>query len=82
MWLIYQGHLNFPGIFTEDITRLGIFFFAGALCHIAEDFICGKVPIILPTKKYGVKLFKVGSAGEYFFAAFIMAAAYFIKELV
>ena len=51
----------------------------GALLHIAEDGICGKVPIFTPKKKYGVKLFKVGSWREYFFAALIILICLFVR---
>ncbi|MBQ6759100.1 MAG: metal-dependent hydrolase [Selenomonadaceae bacterium] len=51
----------------------------GALLHIAEDAICGKVPLFTPHKKYGVKLFKVGSWREYFFAALIILICLFVR---
>ena len=51
----------------------------GALLHIVEDGICGKVPIFTPHKKHGIKLFKVGSWSEYFFAALIIAICLFIR---
>ena len=51
----------------------------GALLHIAEDGICGKVPIFTPQKKYGIKLFKVGSWREYFFAALIILICLFVR---
>lgn len=51
----------------------------GALLHIAEDGICGKVPLFMPRKKYGIKLFKVGSWHEYFFAALIISICLFVR---
>lgn len=51
----------------------------GALLHIAEDGICGKVPIFTPNKKYGVKLFKVGAWSEYFFAVLIILICLFVR---
>lgn len=51
----------------------------GALLHIVEDGICGKVPIFTPYKKHGIKLFKVGSWSEYFFVALIIAICLFIR---
>ena len=51
----------------------------GALLHIAEDGICGKVPIFTPRKKYGLKLFKVGTWREYFFAALIILICLFVR---
>ena len=49
-----------------------MFALIGALLHIAEDGICGKVPIFTPHSKHGLKLFAVGSWKEYFFAALII----------
>ncbi|MCR5559333.1 MAG: metal-dependent hydrolase [Schwartzia sp.] len=54
---------------------------AGALLHILEDALCGKVPLIFPGEKIGLKLFPVGSFREYFFALGIVLAAYGIKLL-
>ena len=51
----------------------------GALLHIAEDGICGKVPLFMPKKKYGIKLFKVGSWREYFFPALIILICLFVR---
>jgi len=57
---------------------------AGALLHIAEDGICGKVPIFSTKKKHGLKLFKVGSAGEYFWTFIIVAGcvAFSFREIL
>ncbi len=49
-----------------------IYVLIGALLHIAEDALCGKVPVFRPRKKYGLKLFKVGSWQEYFCVALII----------
>ena len=53
---------------------IDMFMFAmvGALLHIVEDSICGKVPIFTPHSKHGIKLFTVGSWKEYFFSAIIV----------
>ena len=51
----------------------------GALLHIAEDALCGKVPVFTPHKKHGLKLFKVGTWREYFFAALIIATCLFAR---
>ena len=51
----------------------------GALLHIAEDGICGRVPILTPTSKHGIKLFTVGSIGEYVFAALIIFICLFTR---
>lgn len=50
---------------AEIILNLFSYVIIGALLHIAEDGICGKVPILSTKKKHGLKLFKVGSTGEY-----------------
>ena len=62
----------FPDPKVELILNLLIYALVGALLHIVEDGICGKVPIFLPRRKHGIKLFKVGSWQEYFFAALII----------
>mgnify|MGYP000965867170 CR=1 FL=1 len=48
----------------------------GALCHIAEDAVCGKVPLLLPTQKIGVRLFTVGSLKEYAFVILCILLVY------
>ena len=57
--------------------------FGGALCHIAEDAVCGKVPLLYPTQKVGIRLFTVGSFREYLFAIFciiiVYAMQYFLR---
>ena len=57
----------------ELILNLVIYALFGALLHIIEDGICGKVPIFTPRRKHGIKLFKVGSWQEYFFSAIIIS---------
>ena len=52
----------------------------GCLLHIAEDGICGKVPIIFPKKKYGIKLFKVGSTRETVVVGIIIFLCIVIKN--
>lgn len=56
----------------ELILSLVTYALFGAILHIIEDAICGKVPIFTPSRKHGIKLFKVGSWQEYFFAALII----------
>ena len=48
----------------------------GALLHIAEDAVCGKVPAVLPTQKIGIRLFTVGSLREYLFTAVCIGIVY------
>ena len=65
---------------TLDFTlNLITYALVGALLHITEDGICGKVPIFTPRKKYGLKLFKVGSWREYFFATLIILICLFVR---
>lgn len=59
-----------------EIKRVGFFLAVGALFHIGEDALCGKVPFILPTQKIGVKLFKVGTVMEYVVAILLVALFY------
>ena len=49
-----------------------IYAMVGALLHIVEDGICGKVPILTPHSKHGIKLFEVGSWKEYAFSIAIV----------
>lgn len=64
---------------TLWLRDMGMAFFAGALFHIVEDGFCGKVPLLTPAHKIGVKLFKVGSVQEYIFAIFCVLLIYAIK---
>ena len=57
------------------VLNLITYVLVGALLHIAEDALCGKVPIFTPHKKYGIKL----SWREYFFAALIILICLFAK---
>jgi membrane-bound metal-dependent hydrolase YbcI (DUF457 family) len=47
------------------IALFTTFFFAGCCLHILQDSICGKVPLISLRKRYGIRLFRVGSIAEY-----------------
>ena len=50
--------------------------------HILEDAVCGKVPFIFPGKRYGVKLFNVGSFTEYLVVGAILAGMYYCIYLI
>ena len=50
--------------------------FGGALLHIAEDAVCGKVPLLYPTQKVGIRLFTVGSLREYLFVLVCIVIVY------
>jgi inner membrane protein len=52
----------------------------GALLHILEDALCGKVPFLLPSQKVGIRLFQVGSVLEYLFSIGIVLAAYLLGQ--
>lgn len=69
----------YPDPAVEIILNLITYALVGALLHIAEDGICGKVPIFTPHKKHGIKLFKVGSFGEYFCSALIIFVCLFYR---
>jgi len=59
--------------------RLVSAIFFGAICHIAEDALCGKVPTITPNIKWGVRLFKVGSFREYIIVILMVITIYLVK---
>ena len=65
-----------------EIAVIGTYFAVGALLHIAEDAVCGKVPLLTPGDKHGVKLFAVGSFAEYFFSAGVVLVCYLAHRLV
>ena len=69
----------YPEPTLNFVLSLITYALVGALLHIAEDGICGKIPIFTPRKKYGIKLFKVGSWQEYFFAVLIILICLFIR---
>lgn len=47
--------------------------------HIAEDAVCGKVPLLTPYQKVGVRLFKVGSVPEYLFTIAAVLLCYGLR---
>lgn len=65
-----------------DLSLLGIYLCIGALLHIAEDAVCGKVPFIMPKQKIGVKFFEVGSVAEYLFAIAVVIGCYLLHLLI
>ncbi|SFT68376.1 inner membrane protein [Selenomonas sp. GACV-9] len=62
-----------------DLGNIGVYFCIGALLHIAEDAVCGKVPFITPWQKVGIKLFAVGSVTEYIFSIVVVLLSYMIQ---
>ena len=62
----------YDAVFFSVLTWL----FLGALLHIAEDAVCGKVPLLFPTQKTGIRLFTVGSFREYLFVPICIIIVY------
>ena len=56
--------IYFQNPVADIVLNIFSYILIGALLHIAEDGICGKVPILSTKKKHGLKIFKVGSFGE------------------
>lgn len=67
-----RAYFFYDAAFFSVLTWL----FVGALLHIAEDAVCGKVPGIFPMQKIGIRLFTVGSFREYLFAGFCIIVVY------
>ena len=67
-----KAYFFYDAAFFSVLTWL----FIGALLHIAEDAVCGKVPGITPTQKVGIRLFSVGSFREYAFVLFCIIVVY------
>ena len=96
-WLAHRGWSHLPilyvlvflalGIWGDetgeaaDLARVGRFIAVGALLHIAEDALAGKVPLLHPARKVGVRLFRVGSFGEYIVALILVLAIYAFGRL-
>ena len=66
--ILFLRHIGVLTPFVWPLALIAIFILTGALLHIAEDALCGKVPLISRNKKIGIKLFTVNSLGEYFFS--------------
>lgn len=84
IYLLLIASAQFAKHFYPDptvglILNLITYALVGALLHIAEDGICGKIPIFTPHKKCGLKLFKVGTLGEYFCSAIIIFICLFYR---
>lgn len=61
---------------AAELAGAGRFLLIGALFHIAEDALCGKVPLLHPAKKVGLRLFRVGSFTEYIVALILVVGFY------
>ena len=64
---------------TADLVTIGTYICIGALLHIAEDAVCGKVPFLTPYHKVGIRLFKVGSVTEYLFTIAAVLLCYGLR---
>ncbi len=73
-----QQYFFYDAAFFAVLTWI----FVGALCHIAEDSVCGKVPLLYPTQKAGVRLFTVGSLREYLFVLVCIGMIYTVQYLL
>ena len=65
--LVYVNRYELGTYDMWDMSILAIYILLGAVLHILEDAVCGKVPLFWLWQKRGIKLFKVGSFREYFF---------------
>ena len=84
LYLALIAGLQYAKFYYPDPTlglalNLLTYMLVGAVLHIVEDGICGKVPIFTPHKKHGIKLFKVGSWREYFVAMLIICGCLFYR---
>ena len=61
-----------------------VWFLVGCLAHIAEDAVCGKVPVLDPNKPVYVcpRLFYAGSPKEYVFVAMVLAVVTLATRLI
>ena len=75
--LVKKG--NMAAIDMWDVSLITIYIMIGALLHILEDALCGKVPLISLSEKIGLKLFKVGSFREYFCCILLVLLVYAAK---
>ena len=66
----------------SEMALYGGFICVGALLHILEDAVCGKVPFLFPWQKVGIKLFTVGSVTEYLFSMAVVILSYIIHAQV
>lgn len=73
MRYFYGRPLLFTSFYFSPLTVIG-WFLVGCLLHIAEDAVCGKVPVWHPHKRMYVcpRLFYVGSFGESAFVILCM----------
>lgn len=68
--------------FLLIFSLFAAYFSLGALFHILQDAICGKVPGITREEKFGVKLFKVGSKEEYIVVLGILSFLFLVSKVL
>ena len=73
-----QQYFFYDAAFFAVLTWI----FGGALLHIAEDAVCGKVPLLYPTQKVGIRFFTVGSFREYLFVIFCIIVVYAVQHFL
>ncbi len=81
-FLMYFQESGILTDFWQDILMLPFFVIVGAILHILEDSICGKIPLFTRKKNFGIRLFKVGSAWEYFISYTICLLALYYKFMM
>ena len=64
-----------------DLSLIAMYAMMGALLHIAEDAVCGKVPLFRLSQKLGIRLFTVGSFTEYLFSIAAVLLLYLLKTI-
>lgn len=78
LWLWPYSGKPADGFVTNRFALYMTFwFFMGAVAHILEDSICGRIPLWHPFRKVYVcrRLFYVGSPREYLFTGFLSVIA-------
>lgn len=77
-WFVF--YLPFLFLYKSGFSMYIFWFFMGALLHILEDALCGKIPVMSPTKRVQVipRLFYTGSVREY---VFVMLYCFFMMGL-
>lgn len=80
-FFVWNGEIEPKMYFMSDFL---FYVFLGAIIHIFEDSLCGKVPVFNLKRKKGVglELFKVGGFGELFYSCLLIAGAYMLKNFL
>lgn len=78
-FLSHLEEMQLTSLPTADLVTIGTYICIGALLHIAEDAVCGKVPFLTPYHKIGIRLFKVGSVTEYLFTIAAVLLCYGLR---